>query len=196
MDGWLIIFLLAGGICIVVWIVGLYQNAKLYEINKPKIDSLDRDRRVFEQTKEQTLVVLNQARRELDEQRRQHTEEVQRDKKVLAQLAAEKSLGFPWLATAYADYFALLDQKRAQALSGKKRPARKAAEVVREIKKEKREVEKNWRVLRYRLLYYEKMFPWLVEFVGEDVDEYLRVVGEAEQATDAEEMSRTLPDAT
>lgn len=187
MEGWLILILVVVGFCIVGWVVGLHRKAELYEVNKPRIDNLDRDRRAFEQTKQQTLVAFSQARQRMEEERQRHTEEVQRDKEALDRLAAEKSLGFPWLATAYADYFALLDQKRAQALSSKKRPARKAAEEVREIKKQKREAEKNWRTLRYRLLFYEKMFPWLVEFVGEDVDDYLRVVCEATRPVDGTE---------
>lgn len=176
MEGWLVLVLIVAGFVLVGWIVGLRRKAQLYEVYRPKIDSLDQERRAFDQT----LEAFKQARQ-------RHKEEVQQDKEAISKLAAEKSVGFPWLATAYADYFALIDEKRARALSSKKRPAPKAAEEVRQIKKEKREAEKNWRILRYRLLYYEKLFPWLEDFVDEDVDEYIRVVQQANRPIEVTE---------
>jgi len=96
------------------------------------------------------------------------------DRQAIQVLAQEKSDGFPWLADAYADYLHLQDLKRARYLQNKKHPARKAAEHVREVAKERRKAEKLYRVLKYQLEYYERLFPWLIEFKGEDVDDLIR----------------------
>ena len=94
--------------------------------------------------------------------------------KAIRILAEEKSLGFPWLGQAYADFYHLQDLETARYLEGKKWPARKAAEHIREISAKRRTAEKVWRVLKYQLEYYETLFPWLVDFKGEDLDDLIR----------------------
>lgn len=97
----------------------------------------------------------------------------QSDIEAINTLAEEKSQGFPWLAQAYADYFHLRDLEKANYLEKKSHPAFKTAEVVRETASERRIAEKLHRVLRYQLEYYEKLFPWLIEFKGEDIDDLI-----------------------
>jgi len=116
-------------------------------------------------------------------------EHLQEDKEGLERLVAEKTEGFPWLADAYADYIKLVDMQRARYLEAKKRPALKAAEQVREIARERRKSEKAYRVLKYRINYYENLFPWLIEFVGEDVDELLRIALAPTRTTATEDKS-------
>lgn len=82
--------------------------------------------------------------------------------------------GFPWLAEAYADYFRLQDLERADALALKSHPALRAADEVRQIAHQRRQAEKLWRVLEYQLTYYESLFPWLVEFKEEGIDDLIR----------------------
>ena len=93
------------------------------------------------------------------------------DKEAIKTLANEQSLGFPWLAEAYSDYFHFLDLKKASNLELKSRPAPKAAEEVRAIASKRRTAEKLYRVLKYRVEYYEKLFPWLDDLIGEDLDD-------------------------
>ncbi|TET32023.1 MAG: hypothetical protein E3J72_20895 [Planctomycetota bacterium] len=95
------------------------------------------------------------------------------DKEAIDILTKEKSQGFPWLAEAYAEYFYLQDLKTAKHLRNKKHPAPKAAENVREIGRERRKAEKLMRIYKSQLKYYEGLFPWLVEFIDEDIDEYI-----------------------
>lgn len=95
------------------------------------------------------------------------------DKKAITQLAEEKSQGFPWLAKAFADYFYLKDLEKAVYLEDKSHPALKAAEQVREVASQRRVAEKLYRVLKYQLEYYENLFPWLVDFKGEDIDDLI-----------------------
>lgn len=89
----------------------------------------------------------------------------------LIQLANEKSQGFPWLAKAYDDYFALEDLKAKGYLLHKRRPARKAAEELGRIAKQRREAEKASRIAKYLLGYCEFLAPWLDEYIGMDAKE-------------------------
>ena len=88
-------------------------------------------------------------------------------------IAQEKSIGFPWLATAYAEYFELQDLQSARALETKKSPAPRAAEQVREIARARRNAEKESRMHRYLLSYYESLFPWLAEFREPDIADFV-----------------------
>ncbi|RJO61138.1 MAG: hypothetical protein C4542_07160 [Dehalococcoidia bacterium] len=91
----------------------------------------------------------------------------------LEKIAKEKSQGFPWLASAYADYFNLLDKQAANRLVNKAFPAPKAAETVRELAAQRRQSEKISRILKYKLEYYESLFPWLIDFSAEGIDELI-----------------------
>lgn len=82
----------------------------------------------------------------------------ERDRQALERIANEKTLGFPWLATAFGVYISLRDEQIADFLENKKPPAPKAADVVRQIKAEKRELEKRWRMAKYFVDYYEKLY--------------------------------------
>jgi len=85
----------------------------------------------------------------------------------------EKTRGFPWLAEAYADYNKLSDLRRAEYLQNKRHPAEKAADQVRQIALEKKELEKLYRVYKYKVDYYESLFPWLEDFSSDDADELI-----------------------
>jgi hypothetical protein len=87
----------------------------------------------------------------------------------LTTVISEKLQHFPWLATAYADLQALPMERDAQEMIFKKNPARIAAERVKEHAKRVREAEKLFRLTKYRIDFYEKLFPWLIEVSGEDI---------------------------
>ena len=84
-------------------------------------------------------------------------------------------MGFPWLADAYADYFLLQDMKRQKYLENKIHPAGKTAEIVREIKNEKKILLAQNKVISYKLAYLVKLFPWLSELIAEDENEEIPV---------------------
>jgi hypothetical protein len=98
-------------------------------------------------------------------------QEIKKYKRDINKLIEEKTKGFPWLADAISQYHELRDSKISEFLERKLRPALSSAERVREIAKEKRISEKKFRVTRNLIKYYETLFPWLPEFVGEDIDE-------------------------
>lgn len=96
----------------------------------------------------------------------------------VATMIREKTRGFPWLADAIAQYHEYRDGKIADFLKYKLRPAVASAERVREIAAEKRVLHRQLRVTRNLIRYYEALFPWLVDFVGEDVDELIEQASE------------------
>jgi hypothetical protein len=92
---------------------------------------------------------------------------------AIKKIVDEKTQGFPWLADAISQYFELRDLKIAEFLEKKLRPGLSSAERVKELAKEKREFQKKFIVTRNLIKYYESLFPWLPDFVGEDIDELL-----------------------
>jgi len=100
-------------------------------------------------------------------------EEIKSVESAIDQIIKEKTLGFPWLADAISQYFEFRDLKIAEFLQNKLRPAISSAERVKELAREKREFHKKFIITRNLLKYYEALFPWLSDFVGEDIDELL-----------------------
>ena len=79
---------------------------------------------------------------------------------ALAELHREKTVGFPWMANAYDEFSKLIDEKYAAEISSKrygKRAAPSSGEKVREAGKLRRVAEKEARVLRYQILFYENL---------------------------------------
>jgi hypothetical protein len=103
---------------------------------------------------------------------------------ALDTLSREKSLGFPWLASAYAKHFELLDLKLANELTSKKHPALRAADEVRRIAQEKAMLRRENKVLRELHSYYENLFPWLIDFKGTDLDAVIQQVREPVERVD------------
>ena len=130
----------------ILWLVDLARRARMYSELKPRLDKL-----VVEESRLQTAQTA-------------WLQHKQQAEAALDRLVQEKTLGFPWLASAWADYIALQESKQANRLESKRRPAPSAAQLVRASSAKRREAEKAWRVLKYQLAYYEALFPWLVDF--------------------------------
>ena len=94
MEGWLIVILIILGVSFISWALNNYNKAKKYEELKPRLHNLE--------AKETDL-----KNKEIWWEKR-----VQSDIAAINALAKEKSLGFPWLAEAYSDYFYLQDLKK------------------------------------------------------------------------------------
>jgi hypothetical protein len=158
MEFWLTIIGIIIAISFFSWVFNNWSKAKKYDELKPRLDN------------------LNAAESDLKNKQVQWEKKVKFDIEAINTLAKEKSQGFPWLAQAYADYFHFQDLNRASYLEHKSHPAKKAAEHVREIAAERRIAEKLHRILRYQLEYYENLFPWLIDFKGEDIDDLIRQI--------------------
>ena len=159
----------------------LIKKARLYDGFKNQMDTelqkLEERKRSQEQALENKRSVFetNFSLREksIQEKEIQSNARIKECEEGLANLVAEKTTGFPWLAKAYADYFHLLEMKDADSLRRKKNPAKKASEKVREIAHQRRDAEKKLRVFEYQIQYYESLFPWLAEFKNEEIAEEL-----------------------
>jgi hypothetical protein len=105
--------------------------------------------------------------------------------RALDKVFAERKIQFPWLVSAIADLHALEAERDAQMLEIKKHAAIKSAGLVREHGTKRREAERQSRLMRYRVQYYEKLFPWIADYVGDDVpDEAVDLSGAQAEPTD------------
>lgn len=153
---------------IISWIRDAFVDAELYRKLKPELDALNSEKEKFAKEKKDTY---------------EHIEKITR----------QRSMGFPWLAEAFADYFALRDGQLEKYLTYKSHPAYAAAEAVRQIKGEKRELVKENKILTYKISYFMKLFPWLEDLIAIDEDEYIPVeVGPTVDEGEAEDSVKKL----
>jgi len=146
------------------------------------LDLIRNERSTYERLAQVDRAAVDQ---QLHEQLRAAQAELDEKASALDKLLAEKTKGFPWLAEAWADYEQLHVLREADYLQHKPHPAISAAEQVREHSSLRRRAQKEARIYRYLLTYYETLFPWLVEFKGDDLDELL--VMSAQASMDKEE---------
>ena len=79
------------------------------------------------------------------------------------------TIGYPWLAELYADIAYIEENRIANYLATKPRPAiGTASEIKNFISKEKRIIQQQLKIAQNQLRYYESIFPWLEEFKEAD----------------------------
>jgi hypothetical protein len=86
--------------------------------------------------------------------------------------------GRKWLATCIAEWRQSLDDSREKYLRWKPHPGEKSADVVREVKAEKRALLADLKFLQYQLATYEEYFPFLEEYREAILDERIRLGGD------------------
>ncbi|MEI6144323.1 MAG: restriction endonuclease [Candidatus Berkelbacteria bacterium] len=98
---------------------------------------------------------------------------LEKAKKTIVQMTKERQIGFPCLAKAYDEFFELQDKNLVDFLKYKKQPAISASEVVSEYSKIKRKAEREARVYKKLVDYYESVYPSLIDLREEveDIDE-------------------------
>jgi len=158
MQGCLVAIGIILAIAFFSWIFDNWRKARKYNELKPRLDNVEAAE--FDLKNRQTVW-----------ERR-----VQNDVEVINALAKEKSQGFPWLAKAYADYFYLQKLGEADYLEHKSHPARVSAEKVRSIARERRTIEEKLRIAQGIINYYQDLFPFLEEFLGEPDEEILKQI--------------------
>ena len=79
-------------------------------------------------------------------------------------ILSDSSQSSPWLAHLYAEYFDLQEKQMEDALRNRPRPALKAADDVKRIRQENRQLRAQAKANEYQLNFYESLFPWLVDF--------------------------------
>lgn len=189
MEGILAILAITGGLAALGWLIKRLDEAKKYRERKPRIENLDFEECKNAREAERLVQKANEDRR-LNDLEQERLLQMFDDVRTLA---SQKSVGFPWLAQAYADYFELVDLKIAEDLVNKARPAKKAAEEIRAASQRRRQAEREARILRYQMLMFEKLFPWLSDFKEEGLDdEMIRVTGEVSVSDSESEGDRAL----
>jgi hypothetical protein len=197
---------------VISWINEILANSKKYIELKPKLDKFeqsvknhaskvkdDNDKfaekvnlwnKQVEQDKEEIQKLANQKMKEHESKVKLWHEQIEKDKEAIQKLANQKSMGFPWLADAYAEYFALLDIKKEAYLIRKNHPAYTAAETVREIKNEKKLLVRQNKIIEYKINYFEKIFPWLTDLIATDENEEIPVKIDTANPVDEDDEDR------
>jgi hypothetical protein len=89
--------------------------------------------------------------------------ETERCKETLQAMISDKLVAAELVAEAWADYETALARARAEVLRAKARPARAAADEVREKGKQLAALRREAKYTQYVLRLYEWHFPWLAE---------------------------------
>src|SRR5208283_865895 len=177
-------FILLGGfytLCAIVWVIDRIKKIPLDIKEKERIEQLEKG--IHER---EAFLVSEQKR----------FEELKNEAKIaLEKISKEKALGFPWLATAYSEYLKLYELKLANELENKKHPAKRAAEEIRGMSSEKADLRRENKILRELHRYYENLFPWLIDFKGEDLDELIRQVNRPKSEENEDPVAEWLSDA-
>lgn len=111
--------------------------------------------------------------------------ELEKAKNMYLEFLRDTEQSSPWLAAKVADVAALVDGEMVSYLRRKRNPALKAAEQVKEISREKRELLRRNKEMEYQLQFYEEMFPWLEEFKTLPVEEAAEYVYNADADYDS-----------
>ena len=118
--------------------------------------------------------------------------QIQNQGEALKEIFLEKSKGFPWLSEAIAEYYRFIEFEVADYLENKSHPAFKKAEEVREVALNNRILRKQLKIAENFVNYYESLFPWITDYVGEDLDELLEYVVEEKSKEKSEEVDPVL----
>ena len=117
---------------------------------------------------------ISEARRAIDE--------LKFHQRALKSIIDEKSIAFPWLLAAKIEYGDVLARRDATFLAQKKHPALKASEEVKQYRLKARELEIKTHRLIYREQYLGKLFPWLSDYLDEDITELIDFTDQAQQS--------------
>lgn len=134
---------------------------------------------------EKNVISLNQENKEL-------LNIIDTREKALQNIISEKSKAFPWLAEAISEFYKYQDFEIARYLETKKHPAYKKADAVRDVAIDNKLLRKQIKIAQNFVNYYETLFPWINEYVGEDLDDLLESIAQAEKQDREEEADPVL----
>lgn len=134
---------------------------------------------------EKNVISLNQENKEL-------LNIIDAREKALQNIISEKSKAFPWLAEAISEFYKYQDFEIGKYLETKKHPAYKKADAVREVAIENKLLRKQIKIAQNFVTYYETLFPWINEYIGEDLDDLLESIAQTEKQDSEEESDPVL----
>lgn len=95
---------------------------------------------------------------------------IKQDEELLRQMMKERQIGFPVLAKAYDEFFALQDKQIIDFLRYKDKPALSASEILSKYSKLRREALREKKIYEYLVDYYESVCPFLIDLREEVAD--------------------------
>lgn len=108
-------------------------------------------------------------------------EKLQIKESALNKLFSEKSMGFPWLAESIGEFHKYFDYEIARYLERKKHPAYEKAAQIKEIADQNKLLRKEIRIVKSYINYYEVLFPWLMDYRDEDLDDLLSALNQPKE---------------
>ncbi len=176
----------------------LEKENYLQKLKKSVEDSqqtlLDREKIVIEKENklvykiDQTNLSVEKSFQKLKLEVDKATERKTKINEAIEKVIYENSKSFPWAAKIISDYIDALDDRLANYLEMKARPAKKSADIIREIKGEKRKLEYDYKIAQYTVDYYESLFPSLKEYTDDDIDELSNAFPTDSSQSDGEEI--------
>jgi hypothetical protein len=103
------------------------------------------------------------------EKRDQEKLTIEKLKEGVTQMAKERQIGFPWLADAYDELFAIQEDELVNSLITKQHPAASSAEIVSQQSKLRRQAEREKKIAQHLVKSYESFAPFLID-LKEEVD--------------------------
>jgi hypothetical protein len=157
MEGWIFLGML--------FAAGIAYGVISEKVNLPKRIELQKSIEKRQKTEKELLEQQNK-RDELENDRlfkNQLIQNVNDDLKKTKNLQGNNKAR-TWFASMYAEVNTLLDDHKARYLRWKRHPSKKGAEIVKEVKKEKRDLNKQIKILEYQLKTYEQYFPIIEDY--------------------------------
>lgn len=140
----------------------------------------DTNKKRYEKLERANNAKYNAMARSLNENFDKKEKELQQRQKSMTEallgLLDEHKQNQPWISNIFAEFTEALDQQKIHYLEYKDPPAPKAADTIRAASKEKKELQRIYRMTKYQLEYYELLFPWLEEFKEIDINEAYQIV--------------------
>ena len=155
------IIIVFGPFCIGIVSTIIEKISELKNINKARIEIENKEFKLKNKEEE-----LKNEQQQIEE----NWQFLKQYKLDIEQIATDNTQNAPWLAQRFADYKEIYDNQREQYLRTKQRPAVKSADEVRAIAKEKKELQKENKILKYQLDFIYNMFPFIENTIQDDVE--------------------------
>ncbi len=146
-----------------------------------EVVSLKRDKESFYKEKNQFIEDKNRVLMNIDFSARElkaresniisEKEKIKKEREGIRAIAQERQKGCPWLEDEYDRFFALMDGKAEYSLIDKPNPAYSSATKVKEANQRRRRAERNERIYKNLVDYYESIAPFLVDLKEEVINE-------------------------
>ncbi|HAB66552.1 MAG TPA: hypothetical protein DCE23_04200 [Firmicutes bacterium] len=131
----------------------IFERIKTFKSDLQEVRNISKSKDELHKTEQNLLHIQNNISME-----KQEILKIQKDVNYIANDSSQSS---PWLAERYADYFETIDTEIEKYLMYKRNPALKSSEIVSEVKKEKRELLKENKILQYQLTFLTSEFPMI-----------------------------------